>query len=260
MTRPHLSISAVLLALAVSVVPAGAEQLVTSLSNYRVSIASNFAGAELVLFGTVDRDAATVARRGGYDIVVTVIGPRQTVVTWRKERVLAIWVNAESRTFVNAPTYLAVLASRPVETIASPELQRRLQVGLNNILLPQDIAGDVADVVRDDPFRMAFVRLRGEQGLYLERTNAVTFLTPTLFRTAIPLPADAPIGSYEVDVKLFADGVMIARERSAFELYKVGFEQLVANAARYHGFVYGLGTAGLALLVGWLASVVFRRD
>ncbi len=260
MTRPHLSISAVLLALAVSVVPAGAEQLVTSLSNYRVSIASNFAGAELVLFGTVDRDAATVARRGGYDIVVTVIGPRQTVVTWRKERVLAIWVNAESRTFVNAPTYLAVLASRPVETIASPELQRRLQVGLNNILLPQDIAGDVADVVRDDPFRMAFVRLRGEQGLYLERTNAVTFLTPTLFRTAIPLPADAPIGSYEVDVKLFADGVMIARERSAFELYKVGFEQLVANAARHHGFVYGLGTAGLALLVGWLASVVFRRD
>jgi uncharacterized protein (TIGR02186 family) len=260
MTRPHLSISAVLLALAVSVVPAGAEQLVTSLSNYRVSIASNFAGAELVLFGTVDRDAATVARRGGYDIVVTVIGPRQTVVTWRKERVLAIWVNAESRTFVNAPTYLAVLATRPVETIASPELQRRLQVGLNNILLPQDIAGDVADVVRDDPFRMAFVRLRGEQGLYLERTNAVTFLTPTLFRTAIPLPADAPIGSYEVDVKLFADGVMIARERSAFELYKVGFEQLVANAARHHGFVYGLGTAGLALLVGWLASVVFRRD
>jgi uncharacterized protein (TIGR02186 family) len=102
--------------------------------------------------------------------------------------------------------------------------------------------------------------LRGEQGLYLERTNAVTFLTPTLFRTAIPLPADAPIGSYEVDVKLFADGVMIARERSAFELYKVGFEQLVANAARHHGFVYGLGTAGLALLVGWLASVVFRRD
>jgi uncharacterized protein (TIGR02186 family) len=260
MTRPHLSIAAVLLALAVSVVPTGAEQLVTSLSNYRVSIASNFAGAELVLFGTVDRDAATVARRGGYDIVVTVIGPRQTVVTWRKERVLAIWVNAESRTFVNAPTYLAVLASRPVETIASPELQRRLQVGLNNILLPQDIAGDVADVVRDDPFRMAFVRLRGEQGLYLERTNAVTFLTPTLFRTAIPLPADAPIGSYEVDVKLFADGVMIARERSAFELYKVGFEQLVANAARHHGFMYGLGTAGLALLVGWLASVVFRRD
>jgi uncharacterized protein (TIGR02186 family) len=235
--------------------PAKAERLVTSLSNYRVSIASNFTGADIVLFGTVDRDAATAQRRGGYDLVVTVAGPKQNVVTWRKERVLGIWVNAEQRTFVGAPSYLAVLANRPIDTIAGPELQRRLQLGLNNILLPQDIAGDVADVVRDDPFRMAFVRLRGEQGLYMERTNALTFLTPTLFRTAIPLPADAPIGTYEVDVKLFADGALLARERSAFELYKV-----VANAARYHGTLYGLATAGLALLVGWLASVLFRRD
>jgi uncharacterized protein (TIGR02186 family) len=250
----------VLVALASSIGPATAERLVTSLSNYRISIASNFTGADLILFGTVERDAATVPRRRGYDIVVSVIGPRQTVVTWRKERVLGIWVNAESRTFVEAPGYLAVLANRPVDAITGPELRRRLQIGLENTLLPQDIAGDVADVVREDPFRRAFVRLRSEQGLYLERTNAVTFLTSTLFRAPIPVPADAPIGTYQVDVKLFADGTMIAREHSAFELFKVGFEQLVANAARYHGFLYGLGTSGLALVVGWLASVVFRRD
>jgi uncharacterized protein (TIGR02186 family) len=144
--------------------------------------------------------------------------------------------------------------------ITGPELIRRLQLGLDNVLLPQSIGGDVADVVRDDPFRMSFVRLRSERGLYLERSNALTFLTPTLFRTSIPLPADAPIGGYAVDVKLFADGVMLARETSAFELYKVGIEQLVANAARHHGLLYGLGTTALAFMVGWLASVVFRRD
>jgi uncharacterized protein (TIGR02186 family) len=252
MMRWRHAISAALIALGLSAVPAGAERLVTSLSNYRVSIASNFTGADLVLFGTVDRDARSVPRRGGYDIAVTVIGPRQTVVTWRKERILGIWVNAESRTFVDAPSYLAVLANRPADAIAGPELRRRLQIGLNNILLPQDIP--------DDPFRMAFVRLRTEQGLYMERTNAVTFLTATLFRTAIPLPADAPIGTYQVDVKLLADGALIAREQSAFELYKAGFEQVVANAARSHGFLYGLSTSMLAIFIGWLASVVFRRD
>jgi uncharacterized protein (TIGR02186 family) len=246
--------------LALAAAPASAERLVTSLSTYRVSIASNFTGADLVLFGTVDRDARTIPRRGGYDIVVTVTGPRQTVVTWRKDRIFGVWVNADSRTFVDAPSYLAVLSNRPPDAVAGPELQRRLQLGLNNILLPQEIGGDVGDVVRDDPFRMAFVRLRNEQGLYAERTNAVTFLTATLFRTAIPLPADAPIGSYEVDVKLFADGQLIAREQSAFELYKAGFEQVVANAARNHGLLYGLGTSTLAIFIGWLASVVFRRD
>jgi uncharacterized protein (TIGR02186 family) len=250
--------AAALIAFAGSGRPASAERLVTSLSTYRVSIASNFTGADLVLFGTVDQ--ITAPRRTGYDIVVTVTGPRQTMVTWRKERVLGIWVNAESRTFVGVPSYLAVLANRPIDALAPAELQRRLQIGIANILLPQQIGSDVADVVHDDPFRMAFARLRGERGLYFERTNAVTFLTPTLFRASLPLPADAPIGTYEVDVKLFANGAMIARESSAFELYKVGFEQIVANAARHHGFLYGLGTAGLALMVGWLATVVFRRD
>src|SRR5205085_11764288 len=98
--------------------PAQAERLVTTLSTSRVLISSNFTGAELVLFGSVERDAQTVARRGGYDIVVTVTGPRQSVVTWRKERVVGVWVNADSRTFVNAPTYLAVLANKQIASIA----------------------------------------------------------------------------------------------------------------------------------------------
>ena len=39
----------------------------------------------------------------------------------------------------------------------------------------------------------------------------MTFLTPTVFRAGIPLPAEVPTGAYEVDVKLFADGALIAR-------------------------------------------------
>ena len=65
-----------------------------------------------------------------------------------------------------------------------------------------------------------------------------------------------PVGNYEVDVRLFADGAMIARAPSAFEVYKAGFEQYVAIAARNHGFLYGLATAMMALATGWLASVI----
>ena len=53
---------------------------------------------------------------------------------------------------------------------------------------------------------------------------------------------------------------MIARTPSALEVYKAGFEQVVSNAARYHGFLYGLATAMMAIVTGWFASVVFRRD
>jgi uncharacterized protein (TIGR02186 family) len=240
--------------------PAFAERLVTSLSNHQVLIASNFTGTDVVLFGSVERDAATVQRRSGYDIVVTVVGPRQTVVVRVKRRVLGIWANVDSREFVEAPSYLAVLSTNPVLSIANAETLQRLQVGIANFTLPQRIDGKVASILGDDPFRAALIRLKDESDLYYEESKGVTFLTPTLFRSSISLPAEAPIGTYDVDVKLFADGAMIARTNSALEVAKVGFEQFVANAARDWGLLYGLATAMMALLTGWFASVVFRRE
>jgi uncharacterized protein (TIGR02186 family) len=140
------------------------------------------------------------------------------------------------------------------------EIQRRQQLGLNNFILTQRVAGDFADVVPGDPFRVAFIRLRTQHGLYREGSNAVTFLTPTLFRVGIPLPPEVPIGTYDIDIKLLSQGVLVTRTETAFEIVKVGFEQFVADAARRHGLLYGLVTALMAMATGWLASVIFRKD
>jgi uncharacterized protein (TIGR02186 family) len=260
MRRLALAFSATLAALAASAPPASGERLVASLSNHRVMVTSNFTGDELVLFGMIEREANNPTRRGGYDVVVTVTGPRQNLVTFRKARVLGIWVNVDSRVFENAPAYLAVLSNRPLETIANAETLRRLQIGLGNVMLLQRAAVTIADSARDDPFRVAFVNLRSRQGLYREQTNGVTYLAPNFFRASIPLPAEVPVGDYDVDVKLFADGALITRTNTALEVYKSGFEQVVSAAARDHGFLYGLATALMALATGWFASVVFRRD
>ena len=101
---------------------------------------------------------------------------------------------------------------------------------------------------------------RAERGLYREETTAVTFLTPTLFRTAIPLPAEVPIGAYAVEIKLFSAGHLLTQTDTSFEIVKVGFEQFVATSARQHGLAYGLVTAFMALMTGWMASIVFRKD
>ena len=135
-----------------------------SLSNHRVAVTSNFVGEELVLFGTVEPDSPATPLHPPYDLVVTVSGPRQTLRTRRKQRMAGIWVNVDSREFVGVPTYLAVLSNRPVTDIAREDTLRRLQIGLNNFLLPQRIGADLADTVRDDPFRSAFVRLQISAG------------------------------------------------------------------------------------------------
>jgi uncharacterized protein (TIGR02186 family) len=247
-------------ALLAALTTASAERLIASLSNHRVVVTSNFTGDELVLFGTIEREAGDAPPTGGYDIVVTVIGPRQNLVTFRKARVLGIWVNVDSRVFEGAPAYLAVLSNRPLEAIASGETLRRLQIGLANVVLLQRAAPTIADSDRNDPFRVSFIELRSRLGLYREQTDGVTFLTSDFFRASVPLPAEALVGDYQVDVRLFSAGAVIARTDSAFEVYKSGLEQAVSAAAHDHGFLYGLATALMALATGWFASVVFRRD
>ncbi len=260
MTARALLVLAGLLGAILATSPARAERLIVSVSNHRVTVTPNYAGEELVLFGSVERDADTPPGRTNYDLVVTVVGPRADMVTRRKERRFGIWINSDYRQFLQVPTYLALFSNRPFDQIASPEVQRRQQLGLNNVLLMQRVSGDYADVVPDDVFRSAFVRLRTEHGLYREETSAVTFLTPTLFRTTIPLPAEVPIGTYNVEIKLFTDGALVTKANTAFEIVKVGFEQFVANTARQNGLAYGLVTAAMALMTGWMASIVFRRD
>ncbi len=255
-----LSVLLGLAALTAASSQAAAERLVASLSTHRVMITSNFTGEELVLFGGVEQDNASGLRRGGYDIVVTVAGPRQSTVTFRKERMLAIWVNSDSRVFEDVPSYLAVLSNRPLSAIASTETLRRLQLGLDNTPLPQGASVNIAEAGSDDPFRQAFIKIKTEHGLYREVSNGVTLLAPELFRATIPLPAEVLVGTYEVDVRLFSDGIQLARTPAPFEVYKSGFEQVVTAAARDHGVLYGLATAAMALATGWFASIVFRRD
>ncbi len=246
--------------IAFAATPARAERLVVSLSNHRVAVTSNFVGEDLVLFGTIEPNRSATPLRDSYDLVVTVTGPRETLRTRRKERVLGIWVNMDSREFLHVPSYLGILSNRPVAEIARPDTLRSLQVGLNHIILTQLIGADFADTVPDDPFRVAFVKLEKQNGRYRESSTAVTFLTPTVFRASIPLPANVPTGNYGIDVKLFADGAMVARTTSALEVIKAGFEQYVADAAQNYGVFYGIVTALMALMIGWFASVVFRRD
>jgi uncharacterized protein (TIGR02186 family) len=261
---PTARLAAVSLALVLgatfAVAGAHAEKLIVSVSNHRVTVTSNYSGEELVLFGSVEKDDKTPAGPVAYDLVVTVSGPRADMVTRRKERKFGIWINTDYRQFLQVPSYLAIFANRPIDAIAPPEVQRRQQLGLNNVLLTQRVGPDYADVVPDDPFRSAFVRLRKQHGLYRQETSAVSFLTPTLFRTGIPLPGEVPIGTYDVDIKLLANGALVTKTETTFEIVKVGFEQYVATTARQNGVTYGLFTAFMALMTGWMASIVFRKD
>jgi uncharacterized protein (TIGR02186 family) len=251
------AVLAVILAL-ISPAMSRAESLIVTLSAHRIAITSTFAGADLALFGSIERDARTIARASAYDIVVSVRGPLGTVTVREKDRVGIIWVNREARRYPRFPSFVSTLSSRPMSEFATVELLRRVDVGLTAFFAPP-ASGQTPDV-RDASFRDALWRLKLKEGLFRHNDRGISFLSPTLFQAQIRVPPSSPTGTYTVDVTLFADGAVLARQRTNFEVVKVGFEAFIAESARERSWTYGFAAAALAITFGWLASIAFRRD
>lgn len=239
---------------------AAAESLTAATSTGVVSIGSNFTGTTVTVFGTIERDRATVSRAAPYEIAVQLIGPRETVVTRRKERRFGIWMNRDSRTYLDVPSLYTVMTTGPLSRIATAEALKRHQVGLDSMLLPERFAGGSDLHGGDGEFRAAFLRLKKNAGLYREIPGGVDFLTPTLFRAVVPIPANVPVGRYTVQVLLFQETLPLAEHTSDLVVSKTGFEQFTYALAFEQPLVYGLATVLLALFTGWLGGVLFRRD
>jgi uncharacterized protein (TIGR02186 family) len=236
---------------------ARAERLITSVSASRVLITSSYTGAELVLFGVIERDAVSVSRSGPYDIVVTVKGPASPVTVREKQRLGPLWVNADQRKYAGLPGYLAIHSSRPLTDVSSEPLRERFQLGLMESVAAR--GGGMGDDHRRS-FHEALIRIKTSARLFQANDKGVVFLAPGLFRAAISLPATAPLGNYEAVVTLFSDGAPLATEKTDFEVVKTGFEAQVAMAAFSQPWLYGLLTVLFALGCGWLANYAFRRD
>lgn len=238
--------------------PAGAETLIAAASPSIVRVEQDFAGAEITVFGTIERDRAAVSRADPHQIAVTVFGPDERVVVRRKSRVVGLWINTEAHDYVAIPGFYAALTSAALADLGTPQALRQHRIGLDHLLAADPRAGEHAD--DEQAFRAALVRHHVAAGVYVERLGAVEFLSPTLFRAVIPLPARAPTGPYRIEVTLLQGGVPLSETATALSVVKTGFEEWMYQAAFRMPLFYGLGTVLAGLAAGWLAGVLFRRD
>lgn len=235
---------------------AQAARLEIGLSESRIGITSSFDGTRITVFGTIEEADAAVLEREGYDVVVTLTGPAREVTVRRKQRIAGIWVNGASQSFASVPLSYAMASTRALESIGNDKLGL-LQIGIPNLAFAP--RGVVAGPEERADFARSLKRLKRQRGLYAEDTN-VEFLSPTLFRATLPVPANVPIGEHRAQAFLFSDGRYIGAATDALRVEKTGFEQLTYDLAHSHGLLYGLVAVLVAILTGWLASVIFRRD
>lgn len=233
------------------------ENIQIGLSTDRVSITTDFSGADLTIFGALDNADPLVSRQGRYDVIVVLEGPPRPVVVRKKTRVLGMWINTQSETFVNVPVSYAVATTRMPQDITDPKTYRQLSLGADNIYLQPEEADDPVTL---DEFTDALRARKKATGLFSERVGGVQFLSQNLFRASVSLARNVPIGTHKARAFLFKNGVFIKETSAQLAIVKSGFEQSIYRFAHDNGFIYGVLSVIVAMLVGWLGSIVFRRD
>lgn len=234
------------------------ESIQIGLSTDVIAITADFSGADLTIFGSVENADPQLSRQGRYDVVVVLEGPARPVVVRRKERVLGIWVNAKSETFVDVPISYSVATTRMPQDITDPISYRQLALRADNIHVePLDKDENPATIAE---FTAALRERKTATGLYSERVGGVQFLSSTLFRATLTLAPNIPVGTHKARAFLFRNGVFVKENSAQLAIVKSGFEQLMFRFSRNHGVLYGFGAVGLAFLTGWLGRLVFRKD
>lgn len=234
------------------------EKLDIGISTDEIAITSDFRGADLTIFGAIDGFDAALLAQGKYNIVVALEGPKENSTVRKKERIFGIWINTSSMTFELVPESYSLSSTRDIETIAPPDQMNNMGIGVNHMpLTPVGYIGDGSSV---GEFRDAFRRLRETSGVYQRDPGGVQFISSSLFKASVRLPADVPNGVHVVRAYLFRDGVFVAAKALPLRVVKTGLEQALTRAAHESPFLYGIVAVLLAVITGWLASIVFRRD
>ncbi len=227
-------------------------ELVSGLSTDIVQITSSFAGTELTIFGAVD-----TPRTSGADLVVVVRGPALDMTVRRKERILGIWVNREQVAFSGLPGYYFLASTRPLDAIATPATLQRFRLGAANL---NAAAKTPIPAIEAAELRAAIVRDRTRAYLYSEAPSGIEFLSPTLFRARVPLPASVPPGEYRAEVYLFQGGTAAGAQSTPLSIDKSGFERTVYNLAYRDSLLYGLATVLMSIVLGWAGYFLFRQS
>ncbi|CAN7722435.1 TIGR02186 family protein [Neorhizobium tomejilense] len=236
----------------------GREALEIGTSTNEIMIASDFRGAEITIFGAILGYDQNLLQQKRYNLVVALEGPKRNLTVRKKERVLGVWINTKSVDFSAVPSVYSLSTTDGVADLGLDS--RAAQIGLGSDQLPLMSRYDAGGVGSTDEYQQAFLQLNKASGAFQTVAGGVEFLGSSLFKSRSLLPANTPPGVYVVRAQLYRDKNLIVSRTKPIRIRKAGFEQGIADAAVRQPLIYGLSAVLTALLTGWMASLLFRKD
>jgi hypothetical protein len=213
-----------------------------------VEIGTFYYGQEIKVCGSVLQDQ---------DVIVEVKGPDERSIFKMKGRVGPFWMNRETVELEHAPfLYIMVLpkGKKWEDSLSS------LGVGMAKLKWGLIIKNNT---LSDNTIFERFVQLKKSEHLYGVQDGGVVYSNGKdggkYFETKFRLPPSAIPGEYKIVATLVSDGRLEERASQSFRVEEVGFIKGVHELAFHRALAYGILCVVVALCVGALMGLFFRR-
>ena len=226
-------------------------QIVADLSQDNVEISTDFLGAKILLFGAYDG-------KKGDDIIIVVTGPKGLVTVQKKEMVFGVWVNTQKINYINSPKYLNILSNRDINDILNQRTRKIAEIGLNNLNVRIQ-PGKVVSKEKEKIWRKALTRNMLKSKLWSLNENSVYLNKNVLFRSYLTLPSNVPTGIFNVKILHYRNNKLISKETSTINVLKSGISAEIYDIAQNYSTLYGIFAVLLAVLIGWITNLIFRK-
>ena len=224
--------------------------LIIDSSTSEVKVSSSFIGTDVMVFGTAnDKD----------DIIVVITGPTETAIVRKKGRVSGIWINKEKLEFREIPGFYAIASTRPLSEITETDELKKQKIGIHNVITTASLKSKDESIKTFKSFKDALVRGQKTKGLYLDMPLTIDVVSKRLFKTTFHFPNNMTTGIYTVKVFSFQKKRLVSMVSKTISVEKIGIGADVFKFAKEQSALYGLLAILIAVLSGWIASVIFRK-
>jgi uncharacterized protein (TIGR02186 family) len=230
--------------------PAYAQALLADLSSHIIAVRTDFKGADVLLFGSLDQPL-----QKDDNLIITVQGPTATVRMRERHRRYGLWLSGNAVDLHGVPQFFSILSAAPYSNL--PEsVKAQYNFGLDVLRFNSTSGLNDSDLA---VYHNGLIEKYSSSRLYREQQGSISFLGERLFRVNIPFPQSVPVGSYQVMVYVLHGSEVIAAQSSSLLISKDGLGADIAFLAKKYSFLYAFLCLSLALGAGWAGFTVFKR-
>ena len=153
---------------------------------------------------------------------------------------------------------LNILSNRDINDILNQRTRKIAEIGLNNLNVRIQ-PGKVVSKEKEKIWRKALTRNMLKSKLWSLNENSVYLNKNVLFRSYLTLPSNVPTGIFNVKILHYRNNKLISKETSTINVLKSGISAEIYNIAQNYSTLYGIFAVLLAVLIGWITNLIFRK-